>query len=602
MFMVKKLRFLGLLIAVMAGIAVFAAPKAEAATLNVDGSCTLNEAVSQIGAGADGSGCVATGTYGSSDTINLPAGTTSLSQSVSSFSITTPVLVKGTGRGQTTINANSHEVFSVNTGGTLTVQDMTITGAAPYAVFADNAVSVTLQNVEITNSSSAVKIMAKQILVENCLVHENEETTNPTSFVGMHLIGKAQSGTDALSTIVRDTKVENNNGGSSGLRVEANSAAAQSLAVTVERTAVLSNQATSTAGLQIEYGQNSAPLAMSLSAVTVAKNQVSVAVASTEPQIASPAYVSGVVFTISNLTDRIHLANVTTAFNTATNNVDGHITAAGFFGLLFDAPRSISFANVSVVGNAVTQATPTPVGSLPAIFLANVKFAAPPDNSPQSIESGGQTQNMLITGNTFNGTSSSCRDDLDATSLAGLPGPFNMTPANGGHNMADDANCTNFSYYANLYSTVDHDVKDNGGPVPTVKLLPGSPAINGGGQVLGISTDARGIARQGYYSVGAYQGELLAASTTDTNAKGGTLAVTGVIAIPTVILLGILIATFTYTYLDYRKHLKPLLQIDPTIKHSYTYANHIKTVTLPLMRYRVTFSFSRNQSGPITKF
>jgi hypothetical protein len=154
--------------------------------------------------------------------------------------------------------------------------------------------------------------------------------------------------------------------------------------------------------------------------------------------------------------------------------------------------------------------------------------------------------------------------------------------------MSDDQTCTGFQYIPTLYDTIDHEVKDNGGPVPTIALHSDSPAVNGGAQVLGISTDARGIARNGYYSVGAYQGQLLAASTENSN--GGTLATTGV-AVSTTLLLGLIIASGAYVFFDYQKHKRPLIEADPNAR--YTLGHHVRVVTLPLLKYRLSVRFEK---------
>jgi hypothetical protein len=86
-------------------------------------------------------------------------------------------------------------------------------------------------------------------------------------------------------------------------------------------------------------------------------------------------------------------------------------------------------------------------------------------------------------------------------------------------------------------------LQDNGGVVPTMALLAGSPAINAGGQVLGISTDARGVARNSCPSVGAYQFEGAVCSATTTNANAGTNAAAPNTGINSVSLLGVVIAT-----------------------------------------------------------
>lgn len=74
---------------------------------------------------------------------------------------------------------------------------------------------------------------------------------------------------------------------------------------------------------------------------------------------------------------------------------------------------------------------------------------------------------------------------------------------------------------------------------------------------------------------------------------GGSLADTGAAAVSTTLLAGLIIGSFSYTYYDYRKHKKPLTSSDPEARHSYTYVHHLRTVSLPLLRYRVRLSMER---------
>lgn len=67
--------------------------------------------------------------------------------------------------------------------------------------------------------------------------------------------------------------------------------------------------------------------------------------------------------------------------------------------------------------------------------------------------------------------------------------------------------------------------------------------------------------------------------------------------IPLVIGGVILISVILYTYSDYRKHRKPLVQADPYASHTYTYGHHISSVTIPLMKYRLHISLNSKPSG-----
>jgi len=148
-------------------------------------------------------------------------------------------------------------------------------------------------------------------------------------------------------------------------------------------------------------------------------------------------------------------------------------------------------------------------------------------------------------------------------------------------------------------------LQNNDGPVPTRALLAGSPAIAAGGSVLGITTDARGKARPGNSpSVGAYQ-YVLASSTetpTTSTAAGDKLAETGKI-IPLVAVAGLLLGSLSYIYFDFLRHRKPLKEQDPGVR--YSFAHHLKVVTIPLLKYRVSIGVSKvgkNNSDNVRRF
>jgi hypothetical protein len=153
--------------------------------------------------------------------------------------------------------------------------------------------------------------------------------------------------------------------------------------------------------------------------------------------------------------------------------------------------------------------------------------------------------NSLMANNISNGDPSNCTVG-DFTSVVSGQGSTDVEVSSLGHNIFDDNSCS--SYFtdptdqhgiSNLLATLG-SLQDNGGNVPTRALLAGSPAIAAGGAVLGVTTDARGIARPSSNpSVGAYQYVL--ASETTSPASGGTTAPnTG---IHSVSLLGVAIAT-----------------------------------------------------------
>ena len=136
--------------------------------------------------------------------------------------------------------------------------------------------------------------------------------------------------------------------------------------------------------------------------------------------------------------------------------------------------------------------------------------------------------NTLLADNLSDGVSSNCMAS-DITSNFGGSGSGNSVINSLGHNISDDSSCSAFTSQGdqqninNILSTLG-PLQNNGGVVPTRALLPGSPAIASGSSVLGVTTDARGIARPSTCpSVGAFQfeGAVCAASTTSGGSNAG---------------------------------------------------------------------------------
>lgn len=86
-----------------------------------------------------------------------------------------------------------------------------------------------------------------------------------------------------------------------------------------------------------------------------------------------------------------------------------------------------------------------------------------------------------------------------------------LQPTSNGHNLEDDAaGSCGFSKAQNDKVGVKPKLgalAANGGPTQTIALLPGSPAINGGASVAGVTKDQRGFARSvgGGPDIGAYE-------------------------------------------------------------------------------------------------
>lgn len=602
----KNLKLFALSIIVGSAVMLFGGGQASAATLTVSGSCTLSEAITAINdADSGATGCNENGAYGTNDTITLPSGTTTVSADLPN--ITKTIVISGSSVSATTVDMGNNTGFSAQYNSNqntknFTIKNMSIVNSKDFAIKLVGILSASLENLDVSNSGEAIAIRETQeISIKNSLIHNNAGSNSGlgvgvTAQLGTYLADKE------LGIDVDGLRVIDNSGEMVGLYIEPlnyqlgtnDTELNGSTIVRIHNSVVSNNQARSASGILVVQGTGPASpntVDISVDSTTVANNTVTVVDPQVVVGVSYLPVVSGFMFT-GVLSSSQHFKNVTVAYNAVINPApDNRNSLAGFLGSLGINGSNLNIINTTVVGNTVTQ--PSANSLIPAFFATKVGLNQ--NYQPISAETGSTATNVLIAQNKFNGQSYSCANNADTTILGFNLGSFDLTPTNLGHNMSDDQTCTAYTYVANLYDTIAHEVADNGGPVPTIKLLPGSPAINGGGQVLGITTDARGVVRDGYYSIGAYQGQLLAATTTTDNS---TLAKTGmVIIIPSVILGAIILFALVYTFLDYRKHRKPLVQADPFARKTYTYGHHIKTVTIPVMRYRLHITINKNSSS-----
>ena len=64
------------------------------------------------------------------------------------------------------------------------------------------------------------------------------------------------------------------------------------------------------------------------------------------------------------------------------------------------------------------------------------------------------------------------------------------------------------------------------------------------------------------------------------------------------VILFVVLVLLLALFAQYRKHKKPLLAIDPNVH--YSLSHHIKMVTLPTLRYRLSGVFVKKKSGTLT--
>lgn len=609
---VKHKNVLGLFFGILFFLAAFNffSARASAATISVGSACTLPAAMNNANAD-DQSGSASCAAGSGADAITIPAGNITLTSDLPP--ITSSLSITGAGINDTNIEGAGFRGFYANLVSPnpktkdITIQKMSLSDMADYAVETYHAKSVTLDLLDISNSHLGVRIVSSITAnVSNSTVHDNTDSSvaynnDPNSGVEIGLKGLVAGDTPTF-TMTNVKILRNESLQTSGVVVynddtaESNSGVKTSGAKVIIRNSFISaNMAPLSTGLRVVQGEGpvaTVPIELTVDSTTISNNITTV----TTPEVLgfNEAYVPVVsgIFLTGNLADQQNFTNVTVAYNTVNNPApDNRRSLAGFFGSLAEVGSSMRITNTTVVGNSVTQPATAFVFPAFASIRVTLDFSNYPTIGFVSVVNGASAENLLVAQNISNGYSNNCRNALDLNAMVGATGTLDGTPTNLGHNISDDQKCTGYTYIANLYDTIEHEVKYNGGPVPTIALLPGSPATSAGGQVLGVSTDARGVAREGYYSVGACQGVLAASTTTAASAGGGTLAVTGIKAISAGILGLLLVGSLALVYADYRRHKKPLMAIDSNV--SYTFMHHIRVVTVPLFKYRLSIKISK---------
>jgi len=155
---------------------------------------------------------------------------------------------------------------------------------------------------------------------------------------------------------------------------------------------------------------------------------------------------------------------------------------------------NLSLINNTIVGNSSTSSS----GTWEGIGTSGVLWAT--GGNPTVNVS---MKNNLLANNLFNGSLKNCYAGTSQYAVN-----VNVSSMN---NLSDDT-CSNklggsdFTNVSGITSTLDA-LSNNGGPVKTMALLIGSPAIDQGTSVTEVITDARGVVRpqNAIYDIGAYE-------------------------------------------------------------------------------------------------
>lgn len=481
-------------------LTVFQTAPTHAATLSVatgndentdNSSCSLSEAIENINNQAQ-TNTDCTAGDGVNDTINIPAGTITLVADLPTLSES--ATITGAGMGQSVIDGDGQYQaiqMAATENETLSVSDLTVTGFKGIGVSATGA-NLNIERVETdgANSVEAGSIALAGFGAQNIGAGTNTTVSIDNSYV--HDISDA--------------------GVSLGIY-----------------------------GIFI-YTSNGATLDLSVSNVTLSDIENTAAVTSAGGILAMGGMLSGGDdSTFSANLENITINNVravSTAFGVGVANYTGTNDSSSIIRIRNSTIIDINGGNNP---NAPTQGSRGIfVGGGGASGVATVSL---------SIE------NVLLGNITTAGVPAACGKLYDYTPGFGGSGSFNGSITSTGGNLSSDTTCSPYFTHpkdqnnlTNLSSTLG-PLQNNGGTVPTRALLQGSPAIDAGVTVAGLTQDARGSVRpQGLaYDSGAYESPFtqpVAATPATTLANTGQSRMT--LAIVTMFLLAASIGTALY--------------------------------------------------------
>ncbi len=456
-----------LILATFAFLAVlaFGSGRAHAATLNVTGGCTLPIAINSVNAGANQSGCTAVVSpngYGTNDTITIPAGTQTLTADLPI--ITESVAIKGAGMDQTIINGGSGNY----------------TGIQAIIGDSDPLIDVNIQDLKVT------------------------------AFDGRPIRAKN------VNTVLKNIEVDGTGGGADQRGVALNGGSTDTISMDVENLYIHGFDTTSfldVLSIEVEGGAGGT-MNVNLKNVTIADIH----------NTGAGNFTYGIKVLV--LGGGVINSTIT---NTTIHDFTGDDFTAPFgsfaAGVGGDATVSTAVKSITITGLRGALGTAAAAGIKSAAFYAASAVDQPSDSANATVT----VTNSLMADNLNDGVSSNCTvaDLTSAIGGSGTDGTQVIT--SNGYNISDDDSCVGFNQpgdqqnVSNIISTLG-PLQNNGGVVPTRALLAGSPAISAGGAVLGVTTDARGVARPSTCpSVGAFQfeGAVCGASTTNAGTNAG---------------------------------------------------------------------------------
>ena len=458
---------------------------ATADTVATDTFCTLREAINNLNAGADTTGGDCIAGDGINDTINVPAGTYTITGAAGDdanlsgdFDIAKAVTITGAGQTLTFIDGGAiDQVFDVTiivpvTFDGVTIQNGNNPNLGPYPYFAGGITA--LGAVTVTNSTitSNMGVGGGGIVGRSAVTLTNSSVSGNTA-------GQFFGGIYADSTVSLNNSTVSGNAATAGGGIFAG-------AVTLTNSTVNGNTAT------WDYGGICCGT-ITLTNSTVSGNTVGFIYGGIVGRIVTltNSTVSGNYAGLANsgiyAEDAVTLTNSTVSGNTgwAANGIS--------------ANGAVTLTNSSISGNTAMVGNGGGIYARGAVTLTNSTIYG---------NSAGAGRGGVYGSNSWGTFSLTIDNSIIANNAGGDCGSNGGTWTSTGYNIDSDGTCLALSTGPGDFTSAGFTLPalaSNGGSTMTHALLPGSPAIDAGSCV--TATDQRGIVRpQGIAcDIGAYE-------------------------------------------------------------------------------------------------
>jgi hypothetical protein len=466
----QTIKLLSVSLLVAAVLALTRSGSAHAASFNVaagsdettiNGSCSLSEAIGNINDQAQTNTDCAAGD-GNNDTINLPTGKITLTADAPQ--LIASATIQGNGVETSIIDGNNgqYSFLTVNVQGETTLKNFKVQAFMGYAVIVQDS-DLTVQNVDIDGTgavSGPVPFSGGQPILAGLRYFTSNPVDSTVNVDGLYVHDLVTSNAVFLSAA--------------------------------------------------SFSVNSGNVALSIKNSTVANI------------VSTDTLNDGQVYGITSSVDSGATFSKTRYENITINNVSSlrssvvsalEFSAINFGGAALNLNPEVYNLTITKFrsANSATQASAAILllaGGSNHSDIANVKL---------------KIQNTLVAESLLDSTAANC-NAYNANSFFSGSGTVNLSVESSGGNISDDTTCNTFfnqSTDQNNLTSLDSTLGSlsfNGGSVPTRALLKGSPAIDAGVAVAGLTTDARLAVRpQGTaYDSGAYESSFSKAELAKT--------------------------------------------------------------------------------------